>query len=173
VGELSGLRAALGAMAPGLVLFAAVLFLGLPFRLFGGFLPMPILPLLIVFLYALYDPDQLPAPLVFAAGLLHDALYGSAFGPWASVYLLLQLMVIGQRTYFLGRARDVVWLGCAVALFLVMIVLWLEMSLLAGGWLPILPAAYPFFIPALLYPIPPFLFFYLRARQGIREEWQV
>ena len=166
-------RRALAAAAPALVLLAGVLLLVVPLRLFQGLVPTPILPLLIVFLYALYDPDALPAPVIFAGGLLHDLLYGAAFGPWASVYLLVLVLVSTQRTYFLGRARDVVWIGCAVVLAAAMVVLWAEMSLLKGAWQPILPAAYQFLVTLLLYPVAAYVFFWLRARQGVREEWQV
>ena len=163
----------MAAAAPSLILLTGVLLLVVPIRLFQGLVPTPILPLLIVFLYALYDPESLPAPVIFAGGLLHDLLYGAAFGPWASVYLLVLVLVSTQRTYFLGRARDVVWIGCAVVLLAAMVVLWAEMSLLKGAWQPIQGATYQFLITVLLYPFAAYVFFWLRARQGVREEWQV
>ena len=166
-------RASLAAAAPSLILLLGVILLSVPLRLFQGYVPTPILPLLIVFLYALYDPEGLPAPVIFAGGLLHDILYGAALGPWASVYLLTAVLVSTQRSYFLGRARDVVWIGFAVVALAAMLALWAEMSLLKGGWMPILPAAYQFLITVLLYPACAYVFFWLRARQGVREEWQV
>ena len=166
-------RRGLAGAAPALLMLGGVILLSVPLRLAQGYLPTPILPLLIVFLYALYDPEALPAPVIFGAGLLHDLLFGAALGPWASVYLLVAVMVSSQRTYFLGRARDVVWIGCFVAFLAAMLVLWAEMSLLKGGWQPILPAAYQFLITVLLYPLAAYVFFWLRARQGVREEWQV
>ena len=172
-GTIDRLRGALAAAAPALILLAGVVLLAVPLRLFQGTVPTPVLPLLIVFLYALYDPEGLPAPMIFAGGLLHDLLYGAAFGPWASVYLLVAVLVSTQRTYFLGRARDVVWIGCCVALTAALLVLWAEMSLLKGAWQPILPATYQFLVTMLLYPFAAYVFFWLRARQGVREEWQV
>ena len=173
VEALARARAGLAAAAPSLILLFGVILLSVPLRLFQGLVPTPILPLLIVFLYALYDPESLPAPVIFAAGLLHDLLFGEALGPWASVYLLTAVLVSTQRTYFLGRARDVVWIGFAVAAMAAMLVLWAEMSVLKGAWLPLLPAAYQFLITVLLYPAAAWVFFWLRARQGVREEWQV
>ena len=170
---LARVRAGLRTAAPALILLAGVVLLAVPLRLFQGAVPTPILPLLVVFLYALYDPDALPVPVVFAAGLLHDLLAGAAFGPWASVYLLTLVLVSTQRTYFLGRARDVVWIGFAVTAALAMLALWAEMSLLKAAWLPVWPAAYQFLITVLLYPAAAYVFFWLRARQGVREEWQV
>lgn len=170
---LERFRGALAAAAPSFVLLFGVVVLSVPLRLFQGFVPTPILPLLIVFLYALYDPEGLPAPMIFAAGLLHDLLYGAALGPWASIYLLVAVLVSTQRTYFLGRARDVVWMGFSVVCVAALIVLWAEMSLLKSGWLPIWSAAYQFLITVLLYPVAAYVFFWLRARQGVREEWQV
>lgn len=173
MGEVARFRAFLAAAAPAIVLLLGVLALMVPLRLFQGYVPTPIFPLLIVFLYALYDPEALPAPIVFAGGLLHDVLYGDPLGVWASIYLVVMWMTIGQRTYFLGRARDVVWLGCAAALLIAMIVLWAEMSLLSAGWLPLTPAANQFALTIALYPVCAYLFFWLRARAGVREEWQV
>lgn len=172
MGEVARFRAFLSGLAPALALLIGITLLMVPLRLFQDLVPTPIVPLLIVFLYALYDPEALPAPVVFAGGLLHDLLYGEPFGVWASVYLLVAWMTGGQRTYFLGRARDVVWLGCAAALGVAMLVLWAEMSLLSGGWLPLRPAALQFGLTILLYPVAARLFFWLRARAGVREEWQ-
>lgn len=173
MGEVARFRAFLAAAAPAVALLLGVLALMVPLRLFQGTVPTPIFPLLIVFLYALYDPEALPAPMVFAGGLLHDALYGDPLGVWASVYLLVTYVTLSQRTYFLGRARDVVWLGCAAAFLVAMLVLWAEMSLLSGGWLPIAPAGVQFGLTILLYPACAYAFFWLRARAGVREEWQV
>ncbi|MBB4659534.1 hypothetical protein [Parvularcula dongshanensis] len=174
MGELNQSEASPWALiAPALVLLAAILLLSVPLRLFQGVVPTPILPLAVVFLYGLYDPRSLPAPVVFAGGLLHDLLYGGPIGPWASVYLLGLVLISGQRTYFAGRVRDVVWAGFWVVLLVSMIVLWAEMSLLTGAWLPILPAAGQFAVTGLLYPLCAYAFFALRARAGVREEWQV
>jgi rod shape-determining protein MreD len=173
VGEVARLRTILAAMAPAIALLLGILVLTVPLRLAQGLVPTPILPLLIVYLYALYDPDALPAPVIFAAGLLHDFLDGEGIGLWASVYLLVTWMTVGQRTYFLGRARDVVWLGFAAAATVAVLVLWLEHSLLSGGWVRILPALYQLLVTILIYPVCAYLFFSLRARAGVREEWQV
>ena len=166
------LRSGLALAAPALALLAGVVLLSLPLRLFQGALPTPVLPLLVVFLYALYDPGALPAPVIFAGGLLHDLLTGAALGPWASVYLLVAVMIGAQRTYFLGRARDVVWVGFAGVSVAAMIVYWAEMSLLKGGFLPLRPAAYQFLVTVLSYPLAARAFFWLRARVGVREAWE-
>ena len=160
-------------LAPTLLLLGAIVMLSVPLRLFQGAVPTPLFSLTIVFLYGLYDPRGLPAPVVFAAGLLQDLLYGGPIGPWASVYLLCLVLMHGQRTYFLGRARDVVWAGFCVVLLVSMTVLWLEMSLLSGGWLPLRHAGRQFALTGLLYPVCAYAFFALRARAGVREEWQV
>ena len=171
--DVHRLRAALAVAAPSVALLLAVLLLATPLRLFQGFVPTPILSLLIVYLYGLYDPDGLPPYVIFACGLLLDLMTGQALGPWASVHLLVFYLIVGQRTYFLGRAHDVVWIGCAALLTLALFVLWLEHSILSGGWQPVLGAAYQFAITVALYPAAAYVFFWLRARQGVREEWQV
>ena len=163
-------RRAIRAAGPSIALFLAVILLVTPLRLFQGYVPTPWLPMIIIFLYAVYEPDALPPVVVFAAGVMHDLLYGAGIGVWASVYLGLQYMVYSQHEYLDGRLPRVVWAAFAVAATVAALALYLLRSFLAGGFLPMAPLFYQLFITVAVYRLATMLFFYLRARAKRAEE---
>ncbi|MEM9421308.1 MAG: hypothetical protein AAF986_02175 [Pseudomonadota bacterium] len=164
------LRQGVRASAPTVAMLLGVLLLVIPLRLGQGYLPTPLFPMMIVFLYSVYDQDALPAPAVFAIGLLHDLVYGGGLGVWAAAYLCLQYLVFTQSEYLQGRVPHVIWLAFAVAATMVGGLFWAVQSLLAGGWLPFWPLALQWGVTIAVYPFVSTLFFYLRARaSAVRE----
>lgn len=125
------------AAAPTMLGVLGVLLLAAPIRLFEGFAPTPILPLVIVFFWSIYGPDYLPPLSVFVIGLLQDLLTGGPLGLWPAVYLVTQYIVMSQRAYFIGREQKVVWIGFAFASAGAGLILWLVMSLMSGALLPV------------------------------------
>lgn len=125
------------AMAPTLLGVVGVLILSAPIRLFEGYAPTPIFPLVIVFFWSVYGPDYLPPLSVFFVGLLQDMLTGGPLGLWPAVYLFTQFVVMSQRAYFLGREQKVVWIGFGFASLGAGLILWLVMSLMSGTLLPL------------------------------------
>ena len=126
-----------GAATPALLGFLGVVLLASPLRLFGGGVPTPVIPLIIVYFWSLYSPGHLPAASVFAMGLLHDLLSGGPIGLWPTVYLVMQQIAISQQAYFLGRDLGVVSIGFAVAALVVSLIIWFVMSLMTATALPI------------------------------------
>lgn len=143
----------LKAATPTLLGLAGVLVLVLPLRLGEGALPTPIIPLVVVFFWSIYSPDFMPSPSVFLIGLLQDLLTGGPLGLWAMVYLVTQFVVTSQRSYFLGREQKVVWLGFVLAAVGASLILWLVMSLMSGGLLPLRALAGQVFVTILIYPV--------------------
>lgn len=127
----------LRAAAPTLLGLFGALVLAAPIRLFEGFAPTPILPLVIVFFWSIYGPDYMPPFSVFLIGLVQDLLTGAPLGLWPAVYLVTQYIVLSQRAYFLGREQKVVWIGFALAAAGAGLILWLVMSLMSGALLPV------------------------------------
>ena len=168
--DQAGLRSAFRAAGPSIALFFAVLLLVTPLRLFQGYVPTPWVPMIIIFLYAVYEPEALPPSVVFAAGLLQDLLYGGGIGIWASVYLGLQYLVYSQHEYLDGRLPRVVWVAFGVAATISAIALYLLSSFLAGAFLPIVPLIYQLFITVAVYRLATMLFFFLRDRAERAEE---
>jgi rod shape-determining protein MreD len=152
------------AAAPTLLGLLGVLLLSLPIRLGEGFLPTPLLPLIVVFFWSIYGPSYLPAASTFSIGLLQDILSGGPLGLWPAVYLIVQFIVLSQRSYFLGREQRVVWLGFAFAATGAAIILWLVMSLMSGALLPVFDLAKQMAATILLYPAFAGLFAHLHRR---------
>lgn len=141
-----------------------VLLLSSPIRLFEGLVPTPLLPLVVVYFWAIYSPNHLPAIGVFLIGLFQDLLTGGAIGLWPLIYLSISLLVTSQRSYFQGREQRVVWLGFAVSSSIAGLIVWLFSSLLAGGILPLLPLVLQLMTTILAYPIIAALFTELHGR---------
>ena len=127
----------LKAAAPTVLGLIGVIILAAPIRLFEGFAPTPIIPLVIVFFWSVYGPDYLPPLSVFFIGLLQDLLTGGPLGLWPAVYLVTQFIVLSQRAYFLGREQKVVWIGFGFAALGAGLILWLVMRLMSGVLLPL------------------------------------
>ena len=159
-------------MVKGIAPFATgllgVFLLALPVRLFGGFVPMPIIPLAVVFFWTLHDPERLPSSAVFIIGLFQDALTGTPFGLWSSVYLSMKYIVLSQRSYFLGREPQVIWIGFMLTAGGAALLVWLVMSLMAGFTLPMLPLGIQLAATIFFYPV--FGRLFRQIRQRIRVE---
>ena len=143
----------LKAAAPTLLGLMGVIVLALPIRLFEGFAPTPLIPLVVVFFWSVYGPDYLPPASVFVIGLLQDLLTGGPLGLWAVVYLVTQFVVLSQRSYFLGREQKVVWIGFAVVAVGASMILWLVMSLMSGALLPFFALTAQMAATVLIYPL--------------------
>ncbi|VAV98692.1 hypothetical protein MNBD_ALPHA05-1358 [hydrothermal vent metagenome] len=140
-------------VAPLLLGLLGVIILALPIRLFEGAAPTPIIPLVVVFFWSIYAPAYMPSVSVFLIGILQDLLTGGPLGLWAAVYLVTQFVVMSQRSYFLGREQKVVWLGFALAAASASLMLWLVMSLMSGGLLPVGGLLAQMATTVLIYPL--------------------
>jgi rod shape-determining protein MreD len=140
------------AAAPTVVGLIGVVLLALPVRLLGGLVPMPAIPLIIVFFWAIYGPSYLPAFSVFAMGLVQDFLVGGPLGLWPAVYLFAQYVVLSQRGYFIGRDFHVVWIGFGFVAGAAALLVWLVTSVMHGGPLPVQWLAYQTAVTVAVYP---------------------
>lgn len=147
-----GLQQLLKTAGPTLVGVLCVLLVSLPVRPFGGYAPMPILPLIAVYFWTVQAPAQLPSPSVFVIGLLQDFLSGGPLGLWPAAYLCVQYVVLTQRAYFVGREIQVLWVGFAVAAFMASVMVFLVTSLLNGRVLSPLPLLWIMSATVLVYP---------------------
>ncbi|HXI86763.1 MAG TPA: rod shape-determining protein MreD [Parvularculaceae bacterium] len=140
------------AAAPTALGLLGVLLLALPLRLGEGYIPTPLLPLIVVFFWSIYGPSYMPAAGVFIIGLIQDFLTGGPLGLWPAVYLVVQFIALSQRSYFAGREQTVVWLGFAFAAAVAALILWLVMSLMSGALLPVWGLAAQMTATIVLYP---------------------
>lgn len=135
------------------LMFVSVILLVTPLNLFGGFIPTPFLPLIVIFLYGLDRPASLSPFVTFGAGIIQDLLFGAAIGPWASVYLLLHAAIIWQRGYFAGRDIMVLTTGFAAAGFAAMFLYWFEMSILSARTMPFFAMFWQFLVTVAVFPV--------------------
>lgn len=141
------------AATPTLLGFIGVLILALPVRFAEGFVPTPLLPLVVVFFWSIYGPSYMPAASTFLMGLLQDLLTGGPLGLWPAVYLSTQYIVLSQRSYFIGREQKVVWIGFTFAAAGAALILWLVMSLMSETLLPLGGLVYQMVATVALYPL--------------------
>lgn len=138
---------------PFLIGLVGVLCLALPFRLAEGMIPMPIFPLVMIYFWTVYEPMKLPSSLIFLLGLLQDALTGGPFGLWSMVYLIVQYVVLSQRSYFLGREMKVVWMGFAIVATGAGLLIWMVLCVMSRGLLPLSGIMLQIFVTICVYPV--------------------
>jgi len=140
-------------LAPFAMGILGVFLLAVPFRFFSATIPTPIIPLAVIFFWMIYDPEKLPASSVFIIGLFQDFLTGGIVGLWSTIYLIVQFVVLTQRSYFLGRELQVVMLGFSVVAVGAAMMDWLVMSLMSGYFLPIMPIMIQISATVCFYPL--------------------
>lgn len=105
-----------------------------------------------VFYWAVYRPDLLPPAAAFLLGLWQDMMFGTAFGMYALVFLIVHTVLAAQRRFFQGKSFLVVWWAFALVALLASILAWILAMLLHGAWLSPMPAAFQYLLTIALYP---------------------
>lgn len=137
-----------------LPVFAVVLGLmlvNLPIRLGAQPIPMPILPLIVVFLWAMYRPSPYAGVFVFMLGLLQDLLTFSAFGYWALINLAVYVCVAATRRGFIGRPPLAIWITFAGVAVLAGLLGWM-VGALRGDLVPVQLMFAQLLATVLIYP---------------------
>lgn len=107
---LHRLQSAIPALLTALLALAELLPLGLPY--FGTVAPG--LGLLAVFYWSIWRPDLMPAPFVFAVGLVHDLAAGMPLGLTSLVYVATHWLCISQRQVLVLASFPVGWAALAL-----------------------------------------------------------
>lgn len=145
-------------ITPFLITFGLVLFSQIPMHLPA---PVPVTPAFAfasIYFWTLHNPDMLPAPAVFAIGLLQDILSGVPLGLNAFAMLVAYGIIVSQRRYFFGRSFMVLWWGFAVMALFIGLLQWVTISLLSGQLLSVAAIAIEQMTAAALYPVLAYLF---------------
>tara|TARA_A100001037_G_scaffold204443_1_gene182903 strand:+ start:1501 stop:2025 length:525 start_codon:yes stop_codon:yes gene_type:complete len=96
----------------------------------------PALPLMAIYYWVVFRPDLMPRMLVFALGLIQDALIGAPFGLTALIFLLVYAFVMSQRRFVVGKPFWIFWAGFAIVTPVAAIVTWILVSVLRGSVMP-------------------------------------
>lgn len=148
-----GFERLLKTSGPTLLGLASVFFISTPIRPLGGLMPVPCIPLIVVFYWSVRAPEMMSPVSVFFIGLAQDFLSGGPLGLWPFAYLCVQYLVLSQRGYFSGRDMQVLWAGFAAAALTAFVLIWLVSSVFAGVLLNPAPVAAALTTTALLYPL--------------------
>jgi len=145
--------------------FGGVLLIA-PFRFFEGAAPTPLIPLLAVYFWTLYEPPAIPAFSVFSIGLIQDLLTGATVGLWALTYLVVYAAVLSQRQFLIGRSFAATWVGFIAAACLAGLVAWAGVCLSHARLVGVGPLVLQIAVTALTYPLVARVFAYVQTRLG-------
>ena len=84
---------------------------GLPTHTLSFGTVSPVLSLMAVYYWSIFRPDLMPPFAVFGAGLFQDILFSTPLGAFAFVLLLVRVVVIAQRRFFISNSFVVMWRG--------------------------------------------------------------
>jgi rod shape-determining protein MreD len=87
---------------------ATILF-GIPIRIWGLQLPEPVLPLPVVFAWAVIRPSVLAPMGVLIMGLFLDIFWGGSMGLWALCLLIAYGVLLAGRSMMAGQSRTILW----------------------------------------------------------------
>lgn len=113
----------------------------------------PLFLLMAIYYWTIYRPSIIPSFLLFFLGLGIDFLAGTPLGLQSFVYLVIALLVRGQRRFFFSQSFVMVWSGFALTSLLASLMVWVLYSIGNMNVPPVLPVLGQAFISALLYPL--------------------
>jgi rod shape-determining protein MreD len=106
-----------------------------------------------VYFWSLFRPASLPAPSVFALGLLLDLLAQGPLGVSVLILLLVQATALGLRRVLVRQGFAIVWLMFFAFAASAALLEWALVSLLTWRALPPWPALFEFGMAVGGYPI--------------------
>jgi rod shape-determining protein MreD len=124
----------------------------LPFHIPGLSPVAPAFSLMAVYYWAIFRPDLLPAPLVFAAGVLQAVLSGLPLGVEALALLGAYSIVASQRRFFLGKSFVVMWWGFLLVAAGALAAEWALVSVLRDAIVDPRPVAVEFVMTLAFFP---------------------
>ena len=110
------------------------------------------LAMISVYYWAIHRPDLLPAPAVFAIGLIGDLMGAAPLGVGTLILLLVYAIALSQRRLFFGQPFLVVWWGFMMIAAGAMSLGWILSSIVAGSVLDPKPTIFAYLMTVALYP---------------------
>lgn len=138
---------------PMLWALGGTILLAVPLRVFGLQLPEPVIPLALVFAWAVIRPSVLAPFAVLLMGLFLDVFWGSPLGLWALSMLVAYGATHSARNFMVGQSGAVLWgwYGAMCALTLGAGTVFTLMQIDAAP--AFRPLAWQWFWTVLLYPL--------------------
>jgi len=110
------------------------------------------LTMISVYYWAIHRPDLLPAPAVFAIGLIGDLMGAAPLGVGTLLLLLVYAIALSQRRLFFGQPFLVVWWGFMMIAAGAMSLGWILSSIVGGAALDPKPTFFSYLMTVALYP---------------------
>lgn len=102
----------------------------IPIQIPGFARVVPLLALIAIHHWAIYQPELMPAYAVFLVGVFQDLLSGVPLGVNTFIFLAVYGAVVWQRRFFVGKSFLITWLGFAVVCAAAMMLSWILISVL-------------------------------------------
>ncbi len=138
---------------PGAQTVAVLLLLSAPLGLPGQAQLQPAWTMACVYFWSLYRPASMPAPLVFAIGLLLDLLAQGPVGIQVLVLLLIHAAALGARRALTRSGFVVVWLAFTGLAALAALAEWVLVCALTWRAVPPWPGVFELGVAVGLYPV--------------------
>lgn len=110
------------------------------------------LGLIVVFYWAAYRPDLLPAIAAFGLGLWQDLVTGGPLGLHALIYFLAHWAVASQLRFFQGKSFAVIWWAFGLVSAAAMLLSWLVVMMLEGAVIDGVPVLFRWAVTIALCP---------------------
>ncbi len=138
---------------PSATILVAVLLSVVPFGLSSTVLAPPSFGLVTIYLWAIYRPEFIPAPLVFSLGILQDFLWSGPVGLWAFVYLVIYGLTVSQRLVLIGQGFGFMWAGFGLIALVAGLLSWISASFYYGMAVPLAPVFVQVILSTAVYPL--------------------
>lgn len=106
-----------------------------------------------IYFFIIYRPRLLPYLVVFLIGLSLDLVSGGIVGLNALCFMVLAIILRGQRRFLLGQSWQVIWAGFCVATTMILCFQALAYGLTSMHFTPIFPLILNIVISSFVYPL--------------------
>jgi rod shape-determining protein MreD len=117
---------------------------------FGQFMPM--LPLIPIFFWAMYESRDIPYWVAFLIGFLMDAISGQPLGLSSLMNLFFMVVAHAQRKYIHKEGFVIQWGYFALIAASYQLATWTVLSLFIGQWLGFGSAFFQWVLTVCVYP---------------------
>ena len=128
----------------------------------------PLLSLMAVYYWSIFRPDLMPPFAVFGAGFFQDILFSTPLGAFAFIFLLVRVIVVAQRRFFIGNSFVVMWWGFMLVAVGALALAWGITSLLNMTLISASGVIFQAFLTLSLFPC--FAWFFFRVQQAFLRQ---
>lgn len=141
------------ALLPASLTLLLILLTLTPLRLPVVEVAAPLLPLIAIYQFGLFQPQHLTHGVALILGLLLDLLTSGPLGVNAMVFLVVRHFVAVNQRFLVNKPLGMLWLGYAIVSASAQVLAWLLASILLWMVVDPRPALVQFAMSLALYPV--------------------